>query len=70
MTLNRSNGGVTWLHDADIIAKWAKRDIPSAEKWDKISQKAPLEYSMTRSSRDRIRLQGLCLYSVALLLLL
>jgi uncharacterized membrane protein YphA (DoxX/SURF4 family) len=70
MTLNRSNGGVTWLHDADIIAKWAKRDIPSSEKWDKISRKAPLEYSMTRSSRDRIRLQGLCLYAVVLLLLL
>ena len=70
MTLNRSNGGVTWLHDADIIAKWAKRDMPSEEKWDKISQKAPLEYSMTRSSSGRIRFHGVCLYSIALLLLL
>ncbi len=70
MTLNRSNGGVTWLHDEDIIAKWAKKNMPSADKWESISGKAPLEYSMTRSSRGRIRLQGLCLYSVALLLLL
>ena len=70
MTLNRSNGGVTWLHDSDIIAKWAKRDMPSEEKWDKISQKAPLEYSMTRSSSGRIRFHGICLYSIALLLLL
>ncbi len=70
MTLNRSNGGVTWLHDADIIAKWAKKNMPSADKWESISEKAPLEYSMTRSSRGRIRFQGICLYSIALLLLL
>lgn len=68
--LNRSNGGVTWVHDSGIIAKWAKTKIPSFERWETLSKANPWEYSMTHSTRERIRFQALFIYSIAVMLLI
>lgn len=70
MTLNRSNGGVTALHDGDIIAKWAFRHSPVSNEWESILKRNPVEFELSRSSKGRIALEAVTVYSLALLLLI
>ena len=70
ITFNRSNGGVTYIDDGEIICKWPSRRIPDAEDLDKIAGRNPIEQMVVRSSRRRIAFQGLFLYSLAILLIL
>ena len=70
ITFNRSNGGVTYIDDGEIICKWPSRRIPDAEELDKIADRNPIEQMVVRSSRRHIAFQGLFLYSLAVLLIL
>ena len=70
MTLNRSNGGVTFISDGQIIRKWASRNLPDAEELDAIAQKAPMDYMISSQNRTRALFQGFTLYLFAVLLLL
>lgn len=70
ITLNRSNGGVTYLDDGEIICKWPARRIPDAEGLAEVFSRNSLEQFVERSSRRRIAFQGVVLYSLAILLIL
>lgn len=70
MTLNRSNGGVTYIADGHITAKWSARALPDGEELGGILKKDPLEFMMSRSGKGKIRLQGFLLYTFAVMLLL
>ena len=70
LTLNRSNGGATYLDDGEIICKWPALRLPDAENLAKAASRNPLEQLVERSSRRRIAFQGVVLYSLAVLLIL
>ena len=70
LTLNRSNGGATYLDDGEIICKWPALRLPDAEDLAKAASRNPLEQLVERSSRRRIAFQGVVLYSLAVLLIL
>ena len=70
ITLNRSNGGATYIDDGEIICKWPARRLPDAEGLAKAASRNPLEQLVERSSRRRIAFQGIVLYSLAVLLIL
>lgn len=70
MTLNRSNGGATFVSDGHITAKWSAGALPSAEELDDLSGRDPVEYMMKRDNRGKVRLQGFLLYTFAVMLLL
>ena len=70
ITLNRSNGGATYIDDGEIICKWPARRLPDAEGLAKTASRNPLEQLVERSSRRRIAFQGIVLYSLAVLLIL
>jgi uncharacterized membrane protein YphA (DoxX/SURF4 family) len=70
ITLNRSNGGVTYLDDGEIICKWPAGRLPDSEGLAEVASRNPLEQLVERSSRRRIAFQGIVLYSLAVLLIL
>ncbi|MCR5519181.1 MAG: hypothetical protein K6F21_02510 [Bacteroidales bacterium] len=70
LTLNRSNGGVTYIEDGQIIRKWAFRGLPGAEDYEAIKEKAPMDYLISRQNRTRALFQGFTLYLSAILFLL
>ena len=70
MTLNRSNGGATFVSDGNITAKWAVRSLPQKAELDKVIAKDPVEFMMSRTGKGKVRLQGFLLYTFAVMLLL
>lgn len=70
MTLNRSNGGVTYLADGQVIAKWAFRSLPDAKDFEEMNEKAPMDYMLSAMNRSRARFQGFFLYVFAVMFLL
>ena len=70
LTLNRSNGGVTYLCDGQVCAKWSGRALPSNEELDSILSSDPVEYMMEKTRKGKVRLQAVLLYTFAIMLLL
>lgn len=70
LTLNRSNGGATYIDNGLIIAKWPAGRLPDAEQLEELSQTNPAEYMMERNRAGRLKLQGFLLYVFAVMLLL
>lgn len=70
ITMNRSNGGVTWISDGEIIRKWTAADRPDSAELNKLATVNSIEYMTKGTSKGRIAFQGMILYSLALLLLI
>ena len=70
ITLNRSNGGATYLEDGYIIRKWAKRALPAPEELAMISEEDPTETFIGRDTKTSLAFQGFLLYVFAVMLLL
>ena len=70
LTLNRSNGGATYLSDGLIVNKWTARALPSGEELTALLSSEPMEAASSASSRGRLAFQGGLLLSAALLILL
>lgn len=70
ITLNRSNGGATYLEDGYIIRKWAKRKLPAPEELATISEEDPTDTFIGRDTRTSLAFQGFLLYVFAVMLLL
>lgn len=70
VTLNRSNGGVTFIDNGEIIKKWPARALPDSEDLEKLYSKDSTETMITSTAKGRIAIQGFALYSLALLLIL
>ena len=69
-TLNRSNGGVTWISDGQIVRKWSYTLRPSSEKLSTALAEDPTALALETGSRGSLILQGYLLYVFAVLLLL
>lgn len=69
-TLNRSNGGVTWISDGQIVRKWSYTLRPSREKMETLLAEDPTALALETASRGGLALQGFLLYVFAVLLLL
>ena len=70
LTLNRSNGGATYLVDGLIVEKWAARSLPSGEQLSALMASEPVESAASASNRGRVGFQGMLLLGAALLILL
>lgn len=69
-TLNRSNGGATWISDGQIVRKWSYTLRPSREKLEAALAEDPAALALETGSRGSLALQGFLLYVFAVLLLL
>ena len=70
LTLNRSNGGATYLADGLIVEKWPRRHLPSGEEITQLMSSEPLEAAASATNRGRFAFQGGLLVCAALLILL
>ena len=70
ITLNRSNGGATYLEDGYIFRKWAERTLPAPEELAMISDEDPTDTFIGRDTRTSLAFQGFLLYVFAVMLLL
>ena len=70
ITLNRSNGGATYLEDGYIIRKWAERTLPAPEELAMISDEDPTDTFIGRDTRTSLAFQGFLLYVFTVMLLL
>ncbi len=69
-TLNRSNGGATWISDAQIVRKWSYTLRPSSEKLSAALAEDPTALALETQSKGSLALQSFLLYIFAVLLLL
>ena len=70
MTLNRSNGGVTYISDGQIVAKWPAGGRPDFTELQEISESDPDQVLSDKLSRNKLAFQGYLLYVFAVMLLL
>lgn len=70
MTLNRSNGGATYIADGQIVNKWAVRVLPEKEDLEWLAATDSTEVLMDSTAKPRMRLQAFLLYVFAVLLLI
>lgn len=69
-TLNRSNGGATWVSDGQIVRKWSYTLRPSREKLSTALAEDPTALALETQSKGSLALQSFLLYIFAVLLLL
>ncbi len=70
LTLNRSNGGVTYIADGQIVAKWSINRPPDAGKLAALSATNPTESLIAENNGPKLKLQAFLLYVFAVMLLL
>lgn len=70
ITLNRSNGGFTYLNDGTIIRKWARRAAPDLDGFNKVYDSDDLETEIDNTTAGSLTYQGFLLYVFAIMLLL
>lgn len=70
MTLNRSNGGVTFISDSQIVAKWHARSLPDADELSNLADSDPDDVLSDTLAGNKLRFQGYLLYVFAVMLLL
>lgn len=70
ITLNRSNGGVTYISDGYLIRKWARRAMPDMDELKALQSEAETETMIGHSSQSSLTFQAFLLYVFAVMLLL
>ena len=70
ISLNRSNGGVTYFSDGYLIRKWAERGRPDFEELKEISTGDDTEVIIGTATNSSITFQAFILYVLAVMLLL
>jgi triosephosphate isomerase len=70
LTLNRSNGGATYVDDGLIVAKWGRRRLPNHDKLAGLSGEDAAESLLTENNGSRLKFQAFLLYVFAVMLLL
>ena len=70
MTLNRSNGGSTFISDGQIVAKWAALSPPGEALLSELGGMDSTEALIAQSSPRKIKAQAFLLYVFAVMLLL
>ena len=69
VSLNRSNGGLTYFSEGYLISKWASRSVPDADELSQIYKDDETEILLGRTSTSRLYFQGFKLFLFALMLL-
>jgi len=69
MTLNRDNGGATFISDGMIVGKWSSHKLPAGGKLDEIIAGDRVESVARLSSRHNLLMQSFLLYVFAVMLL-
>lgn len=70
LTLNRSNGGATFLADGLIVTKWPASHLPKEEDLTSLLRSEPVEVATGVTTWGRLAYQGSLLLCIALLILL
>ena len=70
ISMNRSNGGVTYFYNGQLIRKWAAANTPSAEELKQIAESDATEVFIDHESKGSLVFQGFLLYVFAVMLLL
>ncbi|MBO4595676.1 MAG: hypothetical protein J5632_03590 [Bacteroidales bacterium] len=70
LTLNRSNGGVTFVSNAQVVRKWSAGTRPDDDTLQSLLAEDPLEAVVHSRNRGNLSLQAFLLYTSAVLLLL
>ena len=70
ISMNRSNGGVTYFNDGVLIRKWARICAPDQAELDELQKTDTTEVSIARESKGSLVFQGFLLYVFAVMLLL
>ena len=70
VSLNRSNGGITYFHNGQLIRKWASINTPDASQLETIAETDPTEISIAQDNKGSLVFQGFLLYVFAVMLLM
>lgn len=70
ISLNRSNGGVTYFNEGHLIQKWSARNMPSDSKLGKIKSHDETDLMLTASTKGRLSFQASFLYSFIVMFLI
>ncbi len=70
LTMNRSNGGVTYFSDGRLISKWSYRAMPDMKELKEIGGWDVTETMMDEKTKGSLGFQGFLLYVFAVMLLL
>ena len=70
LTMNRSNGGVTYFSEGYLVGKWARRTMPDAESLKEVYEGDDTEIIIGKDTKGRLAFQGFLLYIFAVMLLL
>lgn len=70
MTLNRDNGGASFISDGMIVGKWSSHKLPEGEKIDELVSCDKVEAVAQLSSRHNMLMQSFLLYVFAVMLLI
>ena len=70
IALNRSNGGVTYFYNGQLIRKWAVINTPDKAELAEISATDATETAIDEDSKGSLGFQGFLLYVFAVMLLL
>ena len=69
-TLNRSNGGATFLDDGLIVTKWSRRQLPDRQTLEEFAETDVTESLLSEDNSHRVKFQAFLLYVFAVMLLL
>ena len=70
ISLNRSNGGVTYFNDGELVRKWARANAPSKTELNELQITDATEIAIAKDSKGSLGFQGFLLYVFAVMLLL
>ena len=70
ISLNRSNGGVTYFNDGELVRKWARVNAPSRTELADLQNTDATEIAIAKDSKGSLGFQGFLLYVFAVMLLL
>jgi uncharacterized membrane protein YphA (DoxX/SURF4 family) len=70
LAMNRSNGGVTYFSDGNLIRKWAFRARPDMERLNELYSEDATETVIYHNAKGSLAFQGFLLYVFAVMLLL
>ena len=70
ISLNRSNGGITYFYNGQLIRKWASINAPDASQLQTIAETGPTEISIEQDNKGSLVFQGFLLYVFAVMLLM
>ena len=70
LTLNRSNGGATFIDDGLIVMKWSRRQLPDRQTLEEFAGTDVTESLLSENNVHSVKFQAFLLYVFAVMLLL